>query len=242
MAFLHTTTAPHTLMVPEGWHRLGLEQDNQALVQEAKRLAAASVSHEIPRDRRPLAIEQVRRYVGDALQDAKAQGMLGVTLPVDAYAQGRTMPLSVTDFEYDASDDREGGLTLSMLRAGMLRGGRDSQVIQVTEGLRAVRTLAVDHAPEIEGEVLRARATTLLFAFPLPSHPERWKGIMFSFTVPAHAEETVDRAYIAIADVMIRSFRFVDDGGEQPSRLEERIAELLRQGRAAGPRSRTEVS
>lgn len=230
MAFLHRTTAPHVLLAPEGWHRLSLEQDNAALARQAKAVARASVSTDIQRDRRPLVIEQVRRYVVDAVQDAKAQGMLGVTLPLGDFAQGRTMPLAVTDFEYDASDDREGGLTLSMLRAGMLRGGRDSRVVPLTDSLRAVRTLAVDHAPELDGNALQARSTTLLFAMPLPGHPERFKGVMFSFTVAAHLPEKVDRAYLGIADVMIRSFRFLRTEEGDPSRLEERIGELMEQG------------
>lgn len=233
MAFLPKTTAPHLLLAPEGWNRFSLEEDPARLSAQAKEIARSSVSAEVPRDKRPLVIERIHRYVLDALLDARAQGMLGVTLPVRSYASESSLPVSVTDFEYDTSDDRDGGLTLSMLRAGMIRGGRASEMVDLRSGLKAVRTLAVDAAPEIDGQRLPGRSTTLLFAMPIPRHSERWKGVQFTFTVADHIPTKVDRAYLAIADVMIQSFRFIDADGPADAQLEERIAELIDEQNAA---------
>lgn len=226
MGFISRTTAPHLLMLPDGWQRLSLERSAAEINGAIKELANRAAPKDLPRDKRPLAIEAVRRYVSDSVLDARAQGMLGVTLPIGSYMAGETMPVSMVDFEYDSSEDRDIPISLSMLKSGIHRQGHLSSAVDLSHGVKAVRALMVTDGVEVEGQTLDARSVTLLFAIPIPRHEDRWKGLQYSFVVPSRMPESADRAFISIADILIQSFRFIDAGGEEPSHLEMRIGEL----------------
>lgn len=226
MSFISRMTAAHLLLLPDGWERLSLERSAAEINAIIKDLANRTAPDDIPRDKRPLAIEAVRRYMSDAVLDARAQGMLGVTLPIASYMAGQTMPVSMVDFEYDTSDDRDVPVSVSMLKSGIHRQGHDSSVVELGHGVKAVRSLMVNDGIEVEGRPVDGRSVTLLFAIPIPGHDDRWKGIQYSFVVPSRMPASVDSTFLSIADILIQSFRFVDGGADEPTHLEMRIGEL----------------